>query len=147
MNSTEQMRFTRLYEAMQRALNLQGKAAATIEAYSRAIRRVTDYFDRCPEDLTAEELKAYFAQLLETHSWSTVKLDRCGLQFFYRHVLDRPWDWVDIVKPPQAQRSMFVTAVQAQRLLADGARALVSIERRSTDTCAPTSSSDNTVKK
>ncbi|MGB5494351.1 MAG: site-specific integrase [Sedimenticolaceae bacterium] len=104
MNSTEQTRFTRLYEAMQRALNLQGKAAATIEAYSRAIRRVTDYFDRCPEDLTAEELKAYFAQLLETHSWSTVKLDRCGLQFFYRHVLERPWDWVDIVKPPNVTR-------------------------------------------
>ncbi len=104
MNPTEQTRFTRLYETMQRALNLQGKATATIDAYSRAIRRVTDYFDRCPEDLTAEELKAYFAQLLETHSWSTVKLDRCGLQFFYRHVLERPWDWVDIVKPPNVTR-------------------------------------------
>ena len=100
MNPTEQARFKPLYEGMLRALNLQGKAKATIDAYSRAIRRSADYFDRCPDDLTAEELKEYFAQLLETHSWSTIKLDRCGLQFFYRHVSERPWDWVDIVQPP-----------------------------------------------
>ena len=44
---------------------------------------MADFFDRCPDDLAAAELKTYFASLLETHSWSTVKLDRCGLQFFY----------------------------------------------------------------
>ena len=104
MNAIEQARFTPLYESMQRALKLQGKAKATKDAYSRAVRRSAAYFDRCPDDLSAEELREYFADLLETHSWSTIKLDRCGLQFFYRHVLDRPWDWVDIVKPPRSSR-------------------------------------------
>jgi site-specific recombinase XerD len=33
-----------------------------------------------------------------------VKIDRCGLQFFYRYVLKRPWDWTEIVKPPRPQR-------------------------------------------
>ena len=118
MNALEQARFTPLYESVLRALNLQGKAKATIEAYSRAIRRVAEYFDRCPDDLTAEELKEYFAQLLETHSWSTIKLDRCGLQFFYRHVLDKPWDWVDIVKPPKVSRLPDVlTRPETHRLL------------------------------
>lgn len=41
---------------------------------------------------------------MDSHSWSTVKLDRCGLQFFYAHVLERDWDWVRIVKPPQVRR-------------------------------------------
>ena len=104
MNSIEQARFTPLFESLQRALKLQGKAKATKEAYSRAVRRVGEYFDRCPDDLSAEDLRKYFADLLETHSWSTIKLDRCGLQFFYRYVLDRPWDWVDIVKPPRTSR-------------------------------------------
>ncbi len=118
MNSTEQARLNPLYENMQRALKLQGKAKATKDAYSRAVRRAADYFDRCPDDLTAEELRAYFADLLETHSWSTIKLDRCGLQFFYRHVLDRPWDWVDIVKPPRAERLPDVlTREETRRLL------------------------------
>ncbi|MCP4308488.1 MAG: tyrosine-type recombinase/integrase, partial [bacterium] len=97
---------------------LQGKAKATKDAYSRAVRRTAEYFRRCPDDLSAEELREYFADLLETHSWSTIKLDRCGLQFFYRHVLDRPWDWVDIVKPPRAQRLPDVlTRGETRRLL------------------------------
>ena len=118
LNSIEQARFNPLYESMQRALKLQGKAKATQDAYSRAVRRTANYFDRCPDDLTAEELREYFADLLETHSWSTIKLDRCGLQFFYRHVLDRPWDWVDIVKPPRVERLPDVlTRSESHRLL------------------------------
>ena len=103
MNPTEQARFNPLYLAMQQALTLQGKRPKTIDAYSRAVRRVADYFDRCPDNLTADELKDYFASLVDSHSWSTVKLDRNGIQFFYRHVLDKPWDWVKIVKPPQVR--------------------------------------------
>jgi len=118
MNALEQARFNPLYKAMQRALKLQGKAHATQDAYCRAVRRAADYFDRCPDDLTAEELKCYFADLLETHSWSTIKLDRCGLQFFYRHVLERPWDWVDIVKPPRVERLPdILIREETQRLL------------------------------
>jgi len=86
---------------MQQALLLQGKRPKTIDAYSRAVRRIAGCFDRCPDNLKAAELKDYFAALVKSHSWSTVKLDRCGIQFFYRHVLDKPWDWVNIVKPPQ----------------------------------------------
>jgi len=118
MIDIEQARFTPLYESMLRALKLQGMAKATIDAYSRAVRRTAEYFDRCPDDLTAEELKAYFAALLETHSWSTIKLDRCGLQFFYHHVLDKQWEWVDIVKPPNEQRLPdILTRAEVHRLL------------------------------
>jgi integrase/recombinase XerD len=44
-----------------------------------------------------------FATLIETHSWSTVKLDLNGLRFFYRHVLARDLPWLDIVRPPKVQ--------------------------------------------
>jgi len=76
MTDNDQARFKPLYQSMQRALKLQGKTPATVSAYLRGIRRAADYFDHCPDDLTAEELKDYFASLLETHSWSTIKLDR-----------------------------------------------------------------------
>lgn len=104
MNPADQARFDPLYETMLLALKLQGKAEKTIEAYARAIRRSAEFFDRCPDDLTADELQTYFADRLKTHSWSAVKLDRCGLQFFYRYVLKRPWVWTEIVKPPRPQR-------------------------------------------
>lgn len=101
MTPKEKQRFEHLYELMQRDLVLQGLRPKTIEAYSRSLRRVAGFFDRCPDNLEPEELKTYFASLVKSHSWSTVKLDRNGIQFFYRHVLERPWNWVEIVKPPE----------------------------------------------
>jgi len=83
MNATEQTRLTPLYAALLRALLLQDKAEKTVEAYARAIRRSADFFDRCPDEVTAEDVQTYFAALLKFHSWSTVKLDRCDLAFFY----------------------------------------------------------------
>ena len=101
MNKTEVKRFNKLYERHQRTLKLQGKAQKTIDAYSRAVRRVSKYFDCCPDKLKPEQLEVYFADLVESHSWSTVKIDRNGLQFFWKYVLKIDWKWVDIVKPPQ----------------------------------------------
>jgi len=90
MNTTEENRFRPQYEKMQQSLVLQGLRPKTVEAYSRAIRRLAEHFDCCPDELTTDQLKDYFAALVRSHSWSTVKVDRSGIQFFYRHVLDRP---------------------------------------------------------
>ena len=48
-------------------------------------------------------MEEYFAALVESHSWSTVKIDRNGLQHFWKFVLKKDWKWVDIVKPPQVK--------------------------------------------
>ena len=81
-------------------MHLQGKAKATIDNYSRGLRRFTAFLDRSPDTATKTDFQRYFKELLKTHSWSTVKCDRVGLQFFYTFVLEKEWDWVKIVKPP-----------------------------------------------
>lgn len=101
MTKAQKARFKALYEQHVNALRRQGKAENTIDGYSRAVRRITEFFDRAPDRLTQSDLKDYFSSLTKTHSWSTVKIDRNGLQFFYKHVLNKRWEWVDIVKPPQ----------------------------------------------
>lgn len=103
MTAEEQARFNTLYQQLLTELKLQGLAPKTIDAYSRAVRRITAYFNCCPDRLTQQQLKIFFAALVDSHSWSTVKLDRNGLQFFYRHVLDKQWEWVRIFKPPQVR--------------------------------------------
>ncbi len=103
MNKTQQLRYESLYEQHVNALKRQGKSKSTIDVYARAVRRVTAFFDRCPDRLTVDDLKTFFSSLVKTHSWSTVKVDRNGLQFFYKHVLDKKWEWVNIVKPPQVK--------------------------------------------
>jgi len=104
MNTSEKQHFDLLYQQHLTNLTLQGKRPATIDAYSRAVRRITSFFDRTPDTLTKADLKCYFAQLVKTHSWSIIKLDRNGLQFFYRYTLERQWEWLSIVKPPQVKR-------------------------------------------
>ena len=103
MNKAQHKRYQSLYQQHLNALRLQGKSKTTIDVYSRAVRRVTEYFDRCPDRLTVNDLKDHFGNLVQTHSWSTVRVDRCGLQFFYKHVLNQDWEWVNIVKPPQVK--------------------------------------------
>jgi len=103
MKKAQLKRYESLYQDHLNALQRQGKSKATIDAYSRAVRRISSWFDRCPDKLTNRDLKDYFTALVNSHSWSTVKIDRNGLQFFYKHVINKQWHWVDIVKPPQVK--------------------------------------------
>lgn len=103
MNKVQQKRYQLLYQEHLSALERQGKSKSTIDVYARAVRRITEYFDRCPDRLTTEHLKEHFTNLIQTHSWSTVKVDRNGLQFFYKHVISKDWKWIDLVKPPQVK--------------------------------------------
>lgn len=104
MNLKQQAHFDLLYQQHLSNLTLQGKRPATIDAYSRALRRISAYFDCPPDTLTTQDLKRYFEALIRSHSWSTVKLDRNGLQFFYRYTIEKQWEWLNIVKPPQVKR-------------------------------------------
>jgi integrase/recombinase XerD len=109
--------FKHQYETHLKHLRLKGLQPKTIEAYARAIRRVGGYFDHQIEDLSEPQLTEYFTDLLDSHSWSAVKLDLYGLKFFYTHVLHKPWVNVDLIKPPKAQRLPdILTVEEAERL-------------------------------
>jgi len=124
MHKAQQKRFDSLYRKHVNALRRQGKAESTIDCYARAVRRISEFFD-CPVDvLTLEQLEGYFDALVKTHSWSTVKVDRNGLQFFFKHVLKRDWQWVDIVKPPVVKRLPDVLTLKEVERLINGTREL-----------------------
>jgi site-specific recombinase XerD len=103
MNIDQQNHFNILYQKYLNELKLQGKADRTIESYSRGLRQLSEFFDCCPDHLTIEQLKTYFLDLATNRSWSAVKINRNAIQFFYKHVLERPWQWVNIVKPPKVK--------------------------------------------
>lgn len=124
MNKSQQAKFDVLYRKHVSALKRQGKAEKTIDVYARAVRRVAEFSDCCPDKLTQEQLEAHFDALVASHSWSTVKVDRNGLQFFYEHVLKRPWTWVDIVKPPQVRSLPDILTIKEIERLINGTREL-----------------------
>lgn len=117
MTTSSEGTFKRNYETHLKHLRLKGLQPKTIEAYSRAIRRIGAYFDHHIDDLSEQQLTDYFTDLLASHSWSAVKLDLYGLKFYYTHVLHKPWSSIDLIKPPKTQRLPdIVTVEEAKRL-------------------------------
>ncbi|MDA8261040.1 MAG: site-specific integrase [Betaproteobacteria bacterium] len=111
--------YERQYQTHLKHLKLKGLQPKTIEAYSRAIRRIGDYFDQQIDTLSEQQLTDYFTDLVTSHSWSTVKLDLYGLKFYYAHVLKKPWVAPGLIKPPRTQRLPdIVTVEEAKRLFA-----------------------------
>ncbi len=104
MTSSPDSNFKQNYQTHLQHLKLKGLQPKTIEAYSRAIRRIGKYFEHQINDLSEKQLTDFFSDLLSTHSWSAVKLDLYGLKFFYQHVLNKPWLNIDLIKPPRAKR-------------------------------------------
>lgn len=119
MKPTTSEHFDQNYQTHLKHLKLKGLQPKTIDAYSRAIRRVGEYFDQQIDRLTEAQLTDYFTDLVKSHSWSTVKLDLYGLKFYYAHVLRAPWVAPDLIKPPKTQRLPdIVTVEEARQLLA-----------------------------
>jgi site-specific recombinase XerD len=103
MQTNEQRRFDRQYQKHLSALKLRNMSASAQDVYARAVRRVSAAYDCCPDRLSPDDLRDHFAALIDSHSWSTVRSDRAGLQFFFKHVIKKPMDWGAIVKPKRVQ--------------------------------------------
>lgn len=117
MNISTQSKFEAYYRQHCKHLTLKGLQPKTIEAYSRAIRRVGAYFDGHLDNLSTDQLVDYFIDLKEKRSWSTVKLDLYGLRFFYAHVLEKSWTHLPSIKAPRVKRIPdIITIEEAYRL-------------------------------
>jgi integrase/recombinase XerD len=118
-NTPNDPQFNEYYRKHLKCLKLGGFQPKTIDAYTRAIRRIGNYFDCRIDDLTSDQLLDYFNELLDSHSWNTVKLDLYGLKFFYTRVLNKTWYDIPLVKPPKTTRIPDILSInQANQLFA-----------------------------
>jgi Site-specific recombinase XerD len=117
INMPNDSQFNEYYQKHLKCLKLGGLQPKTIEAYSRAIRRIGNYFDCRIENLTSDQLLDYFNELLESHSWSAVKLDLYGLKFFYTSVLNKTWHDIPLIKPPKTTRIPDILSVDQVKQL------------------------------
>jgi integrase/recombinase XerD len=119
MEASTDAHFIKNYQTQLKHLKLKGLQPKTIEAYSRAIRRIGERFDHQIDQLSEQQLTDYFTELVTSHSWSTVKLDLYGLKFYYAHVLRKPWVAPGLIKPPKTQRLPdIITIAEANRIFA-----------------------------
>ena len=112
-------RFNQQYQSHLKHLKLKGLQPKTIDAYARGMRRIGEYFSYRVDELSEDELVEYFTDLMDSHSWSGVKLDLYGLKFFTEHVLHKPWAMPRFVRPPKVSRLPDIVSVaEAQALFA-----------------------------
>ncbi len=117
MTPSTDEQFNQYYLKHCKHLKLKGLQPKTIDAYSRAIRRIGDYFEYQIYDLSQDQLLDYFHALLERLSWSAVKLDLYGLKFFYTYVLVKTWANIPLIKPPKTKRIPDILTIdEVQRL-------------------------------
>ncbi|MFC1750687.1 tyrosine-type recombinase/integrase [Pseudomonadota bacterium] len=109
--------FNRNFSLLEKHLNLKGMRPKTKDSYMRGVRQIAEYFDYDIIDLSEQQLLDYFNDLLGERSWSTLKHQLYGLKFFYKHVLNKPWEYVDLIEPPKAEvLPDIVSVAEAMRL-------------------------------
>ncbi len=78
MKTLNNPQFKHYYSLHCKHLRLQGFQPKTIDAYTRAIRRIGEHFQGHLDNLSYDQLVDYFHDLLNRLSWSAVKLDLYG---------------------------------------------------------------------
>lgn len=97
---------TPLRQKMIDAMLVRGMSPRTHRSYLMAVTELAKYFHRSPDQLSGEELQAFFLALVkERHlSPATCRLYLNAIRFFYLHVLGRDSFGVKLKVPKQEQR-------------------------------------------
>ena len=82
-----------LKERMVQDMKLRGFTPGTQRAYLDAIRALAAYYQRPPDQLDQEQLRAYLLYLIETRhlAKNTLRIHLSALKFLYRRTLGQPW--------------------------------------------------------
>lgn len=94
------------YQKSINALALNGKGERTQQAYTRALRMLSQFYEKPPEAISEEELERYFLHRRNVDRWSanTMRICYCGIRFFFVQVLQRNWQLFNILRAKSESR-------------------------------------------
>ncbi len=112
------------YQRSINALQLNGKGESTQEAYTRAVRMLSTFYSKPPDEIVEAELEAYFLRRRNVDHWSpnTMRICYCGIRFFFVHVLQRSWHLFDILRAKSEARLPAILSVEEVRALLHAVR-------------------------
>jgi integrase/recombinase XerD len=112
------------YQKSINALTLNGKAGRTQQAYSRALRMLCEFYGKVPEDISEQELEAYFLHRRNVDHWSanTLRICYCGIRFYFVQVLQCDWNLFNFLRAKSESRLPAVLSRDEVRALFAGVR-------------------------
>lgn len=105
---------TEWHSKMDKSMQVSGMGESTREAYSRAMQKLVEHYDKTPDLITEDELLDYFIHRQEVTGWAaaTMRICYCGIKFFFIHVLKRDWHLLTIAHAKREKRLPAVLARQ-----------------------------------
>lgn len=99
-------------------------SANTQAAYVRVVAAFAKQFNQSPDRLGPDHVREYLLHLIRRKAaWSTYKLARCALHFFYRVTLKKDWSPWEIVCAKTPRRlPVILSRDEVRRLLAAAGR-------------------------
>jgi site-specific recombinase XerD len=97
---------TPLRQKMTDVMLVRGMSPRTQRSYLDAVKHLANYYHRSPDQLSGEQLQAYFLYLVKERglSPSTCRLALNAFRFLYQHVLGRDSFGVTLSVPSREQR-------------------------------------------
>lgn len=105
---------TDLFQRFDEDLQLKGLSPRTIKMYTRAVRQLTNHYQKSPEKITDEELRKYFLYNKNERSWSRVAstISLCGIKYFFTLTLKREWTNLKFVRPEKEKKLPVILSKQ-----------------------------------
>lgn len=101
-------------------LQLRGMAKPTQDNYVRSVRKISEHYNKLPDQITEEQIREYFLYLKNVRKFgrSASTLAMCGLKFFYTYTLKRDWPTLTLIRAPHEQKLPTVlTQSQVKKIL------------------------------
>jgi integrase/recombinase XerD len=115
---------TELRKRMIECLQLRGLSERTQEAYTRAVRQLSEHYHKSPDQITEEELRQYFLFIKNVKQYargsSTIAI--CGIKFFYERTLNRQWTTLGLVRAAPEKKLPVILSREEVRQILGGVR-------------------------
>ena len=91
---------TVLRRKMIKDMPLYGFAERNQEAYLSAVRQLSKYYRKPPDQIDEKELRGYFLFLKNEKraARNTCTVALCGIKIFFQHTLSREWKTFDFLR-------------------------------------------------
>ena len=97
---------TLLRQRMIHDLQLRGYSDRTVECYVRAVAQLAQFHHASPDQLSEEQVRQYLLHLstVQKVARGTHAIALCGIKFFYKETLARPWNVLDVARPKAGKK-------------------------------------------
>jgi site-specific recombinase XerD len=106
-----------LSDRMMEDMKLHGYSPRTQEGYVSAVRQLSRYWHKSPDQITEEELRQYFLWMVNERkaARSTCIIAVTGIKFFFEKTLHQQWPTLKLLKPRRETKLPVVLSVEEVR--------------------------------